>query len=208
MTATKRNDGLPDEAALVKGLLNNDQLLFNKVFKAYYSPMYAVAYSIVGNAIADEVVQEAWVSAIRALPKFEGRSALKSWLIRITANEAKTRLRKESRSVSLDAVNESWATDPRFDNKGHWNDANPEWDAASPDDLLSADELKDCVEKHMEHLPDNQKQILNLRDVGGLAMDEICNILEVSSSNARVLLHRARDKMQQVVAHFQRTGKC
>lgn len=199
---------LPDEEALVEGLLNNDTLLFNKVFKAYYSSMYAVAYSIAGNAIADEVVQEAWISAIRALPKFEGRSKLKSWLIRIVANEAKTRLRKESRSVSLDAMNESWATDPRFDSKGYWNSTKPAWSSSSPDELLQAQELKDCMDKHIIGLPENQKQIMNLRDIGGLEMDEICNILSVTSSNARVLLHRARDKMQQVVAHFQETGKC
>lgn len=199
---------LPDEEALIKGLLNNDQRLFNQVVKAYYPSMYSVAYAIAGHSIADEVVQEAWVSGIRALPKFEGRSKLKSWLIRIVANEAKTRLRKESRSVSLEAVNETWATDPRFDNRGHWNSSNTEWDSASPDELLSANELQDCFDKHLDFLPPNQKQVLNLRDVGGMDMDEICNILEVSSSNARVLLHRARDKMQQMVAHFQRTGKC
>ncbi len=199
---------LPEEEALIEGLLNNDQLLFNKVVKAYYPSMYSVAYAIAGQAIADEVVQEAWVSGIRALPKFEGRSKLKSWLIRIVANEAKTRLRKESRSVSLEAVNETWATDPRFDNRGHWNESNTEWNSDSPEELLSANELKDCFKKHTELLPDNQKQVLNLRDVGGMEMDEICNIVGVSSSNARVLLHRARDKMQQMVAHFQRTGKC
>ncbi len=199
---------LPEEKELIAGLLGNDQALFNKAVKAYYPSMYSVAYAIAGPSIADEVVQEAWISGIRALPKFEGRAKLKSWLIRIVANEAKTRLRKESRSVSLDAMNESWATDPRFDNRGHWNERNPEWDTASPDELLSANELQDCFDKHLELLPDNQKQVLNLRDVGGMDMDEICNILEVTSSNARVLLHRARDKMQQMVAHFQRTGQC
>lgn len=203
-----KSNQLPDDASLVEGLINNNQALFNKAVKAFYPSMYSVAYAIAGQSIADEVVQEAWVSAIRALPKFEGRSALKSWLIRITANEAKTRLRKESRTVSLDAMNESWATDPRFDSKGQWSEANPEWDSASPDELISADELKGCLNKHIEQLPENQKHIMNLRDIGGMSMDEICNILEITSSNARVLLHRARDKMQQVVAKFQRTGKC
>lgn len=201
-------DTLPPEDELVERLKNNDVVLFERVVKEYHSAMFGVAYSIAGPAIADEVVQEAWVSAINAIHKFEGRSALKSWLIRITANEAKTRLRKESRSVSLEAVDENWATDTRFTEKGHWAGGNPEWDISSPDDLLAADELQDCVKKHMVKLPDNQQQIINLRDVGGLDMDTICNILEITASNARVLLHRARDKMQQVVARFQRTGEC
>lgn len=199
---------LPPEKELVEGLKNNDSALFERVVKEYHSSMFAVAYAIAGQAIADEVVQEAWVSAINAMDKFEGRSALKSWLIRITANEAKSRLRKESKSVSLDAVDENWATDTRFTPNGHWAYANPEWDISSPDELLSARELQDCVNKHMDKLPQNQQQILNLRDVGGLDMDIICNILDITASNARVLLHRGRDKVQQVVARFQRTGKC
>jgi RNA polymerase sigma-70 factor (ECF subfamily) len=201
-------ESLPPETELVERLRKNDTALFERVVKEYHSSMFSVAYAIAGPAIADEVVQEAWISAINAIHKFEGRSALKSWLIRITANEAKSRLRKESRSVSLDAIDENWATDTRFTEKGHWAAGNPEWDMSSPDELLSADELQDCVKKHMIKLPDNQQQILNLRDVGGLDMDTICNILEITASNARVLLHRARDKVQQVVARFQRTGEC
>lgn len=199
---------LPPEPELVERLRKNDVQLFERVVKEYHSAMYSVAYAIAGHAIADEVVQEAWISAINALGKFEGRSALKSWLIRIVANEAKTRLRKESRSVSLEAIDESWATDSRFTPNGHWSQSNPKWDTASPDELLSVDELQDCVKKHMAKLPENQQQIMNLRDIGGLEMDTICNILEITASNARVLLHRSRDKMQQVVARFQRTGKC
>jgi len=199
---------LPPEAELVERLKKNDAALFERVVKEYHSAMFSVAYAIAGHAIADEVVQEAWMSAINAIHKFEGRSALKSWLIRITANEAKSRLRKESRSVSLDAVDENWSTDTRFTQNGHWAGGNPEWDISSPDELLSANQLQDCVKKHMNKLPDNQQQILNLRDVGGLDMDTICNILEITASNARVLLHRARDKVQQVVARFQRTGEC
>ncbi|PXF64116.1 RNA polymerase sigma factor [Kangiella spongicola] len=199
---------LPSEKELVARLKNNDVALFDQVVKEYHSSMYAVAYAIAGSSIADEVVQEAWISAINAIHKFEGRSALKSWLIRITANEAKSRLRKESRSVSLEAVNENWATDTRFTQRGHWAEGNPEWDMSSPDELLSADELKDCLKKHIDRLPDNQQQILNLRDIGGLDMETICNILQITASNARVLLHRGRDKVQQVIAKFQRTGEC
>ncbi|GAA0206643.1 RNA polymerase sigma factor [Kangiella japonica] len=199
---------LPPEKELVERLKNNDIALFEQVVKEYHSSMYAVAYAIAGSSIADEVVQEAWISAINAINKFEGRSALKSWLIRITANEAKSRLRKESRSVSLEAVNENWATDTRFTQQGRWADGNPEWDISSPDELLSAGELKDCLKKHMDKLPDKQQQLLNLRDIGGLDMEAICNILEITASNARVLLHRGRDKMQRVIAKFQRTGEC
>lgn len=213
-TGVSTEEALPDERELIQRLISNDQRLFMAVVKAWHPSLYSVAVAIVGHSIADEVVQEAWVSVIKALPKFEGRSALKTWVTRIVANEAKNRYRKESRSVSLESVDENWATDsrlvsdPRFDSSGHWNQRNPAWDMGSPDELLSAQELQDCVDKHLARLPEQQKYIMELRDAGGMDMEEICNILEVSSSNARVLLHRARDRIQQVVAKFQRTGEC
>lgn len=213
-TDLSKESELPEENELIQRLINKDQQLFMTVVKLWHPSLYSVAAAIVGHSIAEEVVQEAWLSAIKALPKFEGRSALKTWITRIVVNEAKNRYRKESRSVSLESVDENWATDsrmvndPRFDSSGHWNQRNPAWDMGSPDELLAADELQDCVDKHLTRLPEQQKYIMELRDSAGMGMEEICNILEVSSSNARVLLHRARDKIQQVVAKFQRTGEC
>lgn len=196
------------EEEILERLLAGDEAVFSKIFSQYYGSMQAVAYAIAGPIIADEVVQEAWVSAIKALPKFEGRSSLKSWLIRIVANEAKTRRRKENRSVSLEAIQDTWATDPRFAENSHWKNPSAQWHGDTPEALLSADELRDCIEKNMAKLPENQLAALRLRDSGGLSMDELCNILEVSSSNVRVLLHRARDKMLTVIDHFQITGEC
>ena len=196
------------EKEILKLLLDGDEAVFNQVFSAYYNSMQAVAYAIAGPIIADEVVQEAWLSALKALPKFEGRSSLKSWLIRIVANEAKTRRRKENRSVSLEAIQDSWATDPRFTENSHWKNPSSQWHGDTPEDILSAEELKDCIEKNMQKLPENQLAALRLRDAGGLSMDELCNILDVSSSNVRVLLHRARDKVLRVIDHFQITGEC
>ena len=196
------------EKEILKLLLDGDEAIFNQVFSAYYSSMQAVAYAIAGPIIADEVVQEAWLSALKALPKFEGRSSLKSWLIRIVANEAKTRRRKENRSVSLEAIQDTWSTDPRFTENSHWKNPSSQWHADTPEDILSAEELKDCIEKNMQKLPENQLAALRLRDAGGLSMDELCNILDVSSSNVRVLLHRARDKVLRVIDHFQITGEC
>ncbi|WP_246722937.1 RNA polymerase sigma factor [Aliikangiella sp. G2MR2-5] len=196
------------EVYLVKELLAGNQKIFEKVFSDLYPLMHSVACSIAGNAIADEIIQEAWVSAIKALPKFEGRSSLKSWLVRIVANEAKTRRRKESRSVSLESMQESWATDPRFDERSHWVNPSSQWHGDTPEELLSAQELEDCLKKNIDKLPENQQVALQMRDAGGLSMEEICNILDVSPSNIRVLLHRARDKVLQVIDHFQQTGEC
>ncbi len=196
------------ESEVLDRLLKGDDAIFGQVFTKYYGSMQAVAYSIAGSVIAEEVVQEAWFSALRALPKFEGRSSLKSWLIRIVANEAKTRRRKENRSVSLEAMQDTWSTDPRFSENSHWKNPSSQWHGDTPEALLVADELRACIEKHMQKLPENQLAALRLRESGGLSMDELCNILDVSSSNVRVLLHRARDRMLQVIDHFQLTGEC
>jgi len=196
------------EQQLRERLLAGDEATFRRVFTQHYAAMYAVARAICGEAIADEVIQQAWVSAIKALPKFEGRASFKSWLMRIVANEAKTRRRKESRSVSLEAMYESWSTDPRFDERSHWANPSGQWHGDTPDQLLEAEELKNCIEKHIEQLPENQRVALKMRESAGLSMDELCNILEVSPSNIRVMLHRARDKILQVIDHFQETGEC
>lgn len=196
------------EKEIIDELLSGNEAVFEIVFTQYYSLMHSVARAIAGNAIADEVIQEAWMSAIKALPKFERRSSLKSWLMRIVANEAKTRLRKESRLVSLEAIQDNWSTDPRFDEKSHWINPSSRWHGDTPEELLVAEELRNCIKKNMEKLPENQRVAIQMRDVGGMSMDEICNILDVTQSNVRVLLHRGRDKVLQVIDHFQITGEC
>lgn len=196
------------ENEMIDELLAGNEKVFNQVFNQYYALMYSVAKSIAGSSIADEVIQEAWMSAIKALPKFERRASLKSWLLRIVANEAKTRIRKESRNVSLESMQESWATDPRFNENSHWVNPSAQWHSDTPEDLLSASQLEGCMKKHIDLLPENQKNALRMRDAAGLSMDELCNILDVSPSNVRVLLHRARDRILQMINHYQMTGEC
>ena len=93
-----------DEASLIAGRTTGDDNAWRQAIRAYHGPMLAAARAVVGDKIADEVVQESWMSVMRAIGKFEGRSTLKTWLVRIASNEAKTRLRKESRTTSLEAM--------------------------------------------------------------------------------------------------------
>ncbi len=200
----------PDEPRFVAQAQRGDRAAFGELVKLYQKRAYAVAYSFVGNKIADEGVQEAWFSAMRALPRFERRSSLKTWLLRIVANEAKTRLRKESRLTSLDAMTQEDSTlSQRYNDRGHWGDRIPvEWDSDSPEELLSLAEMKQCMDDLIESLPELQGATLNLREQQGYSLNEICNILEVSESNVRVLLHRARNRLFRCIEHFQKTGTC
>ena len=197
------------EDALIDGMIRGEDAAFRAAIKQYQVSMKYLALNLVGETIADEVVQEAWFSAMNAIAKFEKRSSLKTWLLRIVANEGKSRLRKENRMTSLEALTE---TDPafasRFDESGHWNPGPVWWDADSPDALMARDELKACMDKLIESLPDMQGATLNLRERQGCSFSEIRNILDVSESNARVLLHRARMRLFRCIEHFEETGEC
>ncbi|RDE24481.1 RNA polymerase sigma factor [Motiliproteus coralliicola] len=198
------------EAELLPKLRQGDKQSLNRLVEAYYGPMRALARSIVGDSIADEVVQEAWFSVYKALPKFEGRSSLKTWILRITANEAKTRLRRESRQVSLEAISggETDLLPGRFQDDGHWAVPPSSWHDESPDALLTNQEMGDCIEWTLGRLPENQQAVFKLKELEDHSFDEICNILEISASNARVLLHRARVSLYGKIEHFQESGEC
>jgi RNA polymerase sigma-70 factor (ECF subfamily) len=198
-----------DEKVLISALLKNDDSAFRYLVKTMYTPLLIVARAIAGSSIADEVVQESWISVLRALPKFEGRSTLKTWITRIVANEAKRRKKKESRQVSLDSLtSEDDNFLERFDSKGHWSSPPGSWDIASPDEILEEKQLKKCIDATIKVLPEKQKAVFLLRDIEDYSLDQICNILDVSDSNVRVLLFRARNRLFQTIEHFQETGEC
>ncbi len=186
-----------DERELIRRLLDGDEAAYRTLVDRCHGAMLATARALVGEAIAEEVVQEAWLSAIQALPRFEGRSSLKTWLIRITANRAKSRLRREARTVSVESPED---LERRFDARGHWSEPPRPWAVDErPDALLERDRLKARLDQALRRLPPMQQAVVVMRDMEGLAFADICKILEISESNARVLLHRARLKLWQAV---------
>lgn len=199
-----------DDSELLSRLLAGDQQAFRTLVATYQGAMRAVAIAIVGAAHADEVVQDAWLAAVRNLDGFQGRSSLKTWLLTITANTAKSRLRKVRRDVSLDDLPAPHGSidETRFAADGHWSPAPLAWHEDSPEALLAEDELRQCLEKTLGSLSELQRSVLLLRERQGLELEEICNLLEISLSNVRVLLHRARLKVFATVEHFEETGEC
>jgi RNA polymerase sigma-70 factor (ECF subfamily) len=190
-------------------LRQQDHACFASLVACYHNILLTVARSIIGPALADEVVQESWVSAYQSLPKFEGRSSVKTWLITIVSNHAKSRLRKESRTISLDALEE---LDPGFSDRfrpdGHWSQAPSQWHTESPESLLEEKQLQRCIDQTLAQLPPMQRAVFTLRDLEQLSLAEICNNLGLSDSNVRVLLHRARLKLMQMIDRYQETGQC
>lgn len=199
-----------DDTELLKRLRAGEQQAFRELVSTYQGAMRAVAYAIVGNRHADEAVQDAWLAVVRNLVSFESRSSLKTWLLTITANAAKNRYKQNRREVLLDDLPSPHGTidDDRFSSDGHWLLAPLAWHQDTPEALLTEHELRECLEQTLLSLPQLQSSVLVLRDRQGLELEEICNLLQISLSNARVLVHRARLKVFATVEHFEETGEC
>jgi RNA polymerase sigma-70 factor (ECF subfamily) len=200
------------EFELLARLRAGDERAFEALVDRYYATMLAVARTYVkSSAVAEEVVQDAWIGVLKGLDRFEGRSSLKTWILRIVANTAMTRGVREARSVpfsSLAPEGEEAAVDPeRFRGAddafpGHWNGYPGDW-RSLPEETLAGRETLDVVKRAIEQLPVAQQRVIRLRDIMGLSSDEVCAALEVSAGNQRVLLHRARSRVRaELERHF------
>jgi RNA polymerase sigma-70 factor (ECF subfamily) len=196
----------------LEALRAGDEAAFMALVRRYHAAMVRVAQIYVGNrSIAEEVAQEAWVGALSGLGRFEGRSSLKTWIFRIVTNLAKTRAVREGRTIPFSALRTPEnvpepAVDPdRFRSPddprwpGHWASKPQEW----PEERLLAGETMQIVHAAIDALPPSQRAVIVLRDVEGWSSEEVCNALELSETNQRVLLHRARSKVRkELEAHL------
>jgi RNA polymerase sigma-70 factor (ECF subfamily) len=196
---------------LVEGLRAGDEAAFAAVIRMYGRGMLRVAEMYVSSrAVAEDVVQEAWVGVLRGIGRFEGRSSLKTWLYRIVANTAKTRGVRESRSVPFSSLgddgDEGTVDADRFLGSGerfpgHWAVPPQAW---APEGRLLADETLEVVERAIEKLPPAQRAVITMRDVQGFTSEEVCNALDLTETNQRVLLHRARAKVRSALEEYMR----
>jgi len=200
---------------LVEALRRGDEAAFTSLIKAHHAAMLRLAQIFVSDrATAEDVVQEAWIGVLRGLDRFEGRSSLKTWIFRILTNCAKTRGQREERSLPFSAV---WnpdaepdepavepdrfrpADDPKW--AGHWNSFPHSW-ADIPEERLLAQETLATIRRAIEALPPSQREVITLRDVESWSAEEICNVLRISETNQRVLLHRARSKVRRALEQY------
>jgi RNA polymerase sigma-70 factor, ECF subfamily len=201
----------PEDALLVEGLRAGDEAAFAAVMRMYGRGMLRVAEMYVSSrAVAEDVVQEAWVGVLRGIGRFEGRSSLKTWLYRIVANTAKTRGVRESRSVPFSSLgddgDEGTVDADRFLGSGdrfpgHWAVPPQAW---APEGRLLADETLGVVERAIDKLPPAQRAVITMRDVQGFTSEEACNALDLTETNQRVLLHRARAKVRRALEEYMR----
>ena len=198
------------DTELLERIRGGDAPAFRALVKRYHPGLLAAATAIAGRAMAEDCVQEAWLSVLKHIDRFEQRASLKTWLYTIAANAAKQKLGSRQRDDQLfDRASPHGMIDAdRFDDNGHWRTPPALWNHDSPDALLSAEALQDCIDTTLEQLPEAQQAIMQLREHDELSLEDICNILAISHSNARVLLHRARMKVFATIEHFEVTGEC
>jgi RNA polymerase sigma-70 factor (ECF subfamily) len=189
--------GVDSDARLVELLRDGDEAAFVTLVGRYHGPMVRLARSIVSSqAVAEEAVQDTWLGVVRGIERFEGRSSIKTWLFRILVNRARTAGAREERSVPVDPGH---AVDPAyFDADGQWADPVERW-RHELDDRLEAAAWAPILRSALERLPARQRTVVVLRDVDGLSSDEVCSVLGISGGNQRILLHRGRSRMREML---------
>lgn len=207
-------DAVGPEHQLLHALRNGDEAAFGSLVDRYHTRLQRLARAYVpSEAVAEEVVQETWLGVLEGIDRFEGRSSLKTWIFQILTNRAKTRGKREHRYVSFSEAgpgndqDDDLALEPeRFHTSGHltghWAISPTTWDAHTPERLLLSKEGLAQVEQAMQTLPANQRRVMILRDIEDIDSEDICQLLNITESNQRVLLHRARTKVRSALHDY------
>ncbi len=197
---------------LVQRLRARDEAAFMELVDRLTPSMRRVARMFVTtDAVADEVVQEAWVGVLKGLGGYEGRASLRTWIFRILVNIAKTRGQREARSVPFatlagDDLDEPTWDPGAFNANGNWSTLPFDW-RGMPEERVAGHETLTVIGRAIEALPPMQAEVIRLRDVLGWSSDEVRNALDLTDTNQRVLLHRARTKVRAAVeAHLRSEG--
>ena len=191
------------EKALLERLRAGDEAAFSSLVKTHHAPLVRVIRNYVRDAsAAEEVAQDTWFAVFRGVAAFEGRSTFRSWLYSIALNKARTRGSREARSKPFSSLVAEELGAPedylrgRFRANGHWSEPPVAW---SPDRASGGGEIVALVERFLPELPELQRLVVTLRDVQDLDPEEVCALLEITEANQRVLLHRGRSKLRELI---------
>jgi RNA polymerase sigma-70 factor, ECF subfamily len=204
-----------DDAVLVKALSARDPNAFAYLLDRYHSTLVHLAQQYVpSRAVAEEVVQETWLAVIEGIDRFEQRSSLKTWLFRILVNIARSHGVKENRSIpfaTAAVLDDEPAVDPRrfrrftLKGRGQWKLPPQPW--TDPEQQAIDAETLTVIHASVERLPPAQREVLTMRDLVGWSAAEVCDALEISEANQRVLLHRARSKVRGALERHYDEGR-
>jgi RNA polymerase sigma-70 factor (ECF subfamily) len=184
---------------------------FDRLVEQHYGSMKRMARTFVGSdAVAEEVVQDTWLAIVAGIDRFEGRSSLQTWMFSILTNTAKTRGARERRSTPLSCLGGREPDEPAIDADrfqsdddawpGHW--ATPPRPWQKPERRLLSLEARGHLKAALDVLPERQRLVVTLRDVEGFGADEVCELLDLSPENQRVLLHRGRTRLRATLEAY------
>jgi len=182
------HEGRDDAAGLLRRLKAGEAQAFEELVRTHQHRVFAVAMRMLGNAAeAEEVAQEVFLRAHRALGEFRGDAKLSTWLFAIASRLCLTRLAAAERSL-IRQGEESVARLPH--------------DAVGPDALLEQSELDAALHRAIAELPDERRIVVVLRDLEGLSYEEIAAALELPTGTVRSRLHRARLDLKDKLERF------
>jgi RNA polymerase sigma-70 factor (ECF subfamily) len=189
---------MESDAELLRQLRAGDEQAFVALVERYNGSMLRLALSFVpSRAVAEEVVQDTWLAVLRGLAGFAGRSSLRTWMFTILVNRARTTGSREQRTIPVaDAGPVVDAS--RFGPDGAWS-APPEHWIEEAEDRIEAGKLANLLRSAMDGLPPRQREVVLLHDIEGMSGAEVAAVLAISDANQRVLLHRGRGKLRQVL---------
>jgi RNA polymerase sigma-70 factor, ECF subfamily len=211
-TMMSRRQGVDDESALIAALRARDEAVFAQLVDRHTPALLGVARGYVSShAIAEEVVQDTWIALVKGISHFEGRSSLRTWLFAVMINIAKARGIRERRDADAEAQAFSGGTvdpsrfrpasDPRW--PGHWKEhEEPAAFPDTPEGSALSHELVAVARRELDKLPERQRMVVTLRDMLGFDSSEVCELLGISVANQRVLLHRGRAAVRQVLEDY------
>ncbi len=184
-----------DERGLLQGLRAGDEMAFETLVRLFGGRMLSVARRFMRNEEdARDVVQSAYLSAVRSVAQFEGHCQIATWLHRIVVNEALMRLRTRRRKpeTSIDDLLPTYLED------GHHVEQFPDWTERA-DDLIEKEQMRQAVRACIAQLPDNYREVLMLRDIEEISTDECARLLSTTPNAVKVRLHRARQALSTLV---------
>jgi RNA polymerase sigma-70 factor (ECF subfamily) len=188
------------DAETLRGLAAGERVVFETLYRRHNTSMVRVASAILRNhASGEEVAHETWIAVLRNVGKFEGRSSLACWIFTILSNQAKTRVKRDGLSVALDMSDQGQNSDNAFDGRGNWKNLPELWDEITPERVIAGRQVMDHVAEAIEALPPAQRAVLVLRGQQELEAQEVCELLEITEGNMRILLHRARRAVRDAI---------
>lgn len=207
------NDPVTTEHALVEKLRAGDEAAFAALVDRFHGRLFALATTFTRSpSLAEDIVQETWLAVIRGLRSFEARSTIGTWMYGILVRRARTMAAREARTEAVAALTNGHAEggevewSPGLGRVGLWDRRPVPWGLQDPAAMHLSREVMEVVAAALDGLPPAQRQVVLLRDVEGLAADEVCNVLGLSETNQRVLLHRGRARVRRALDDYMREG--